>query len=75
MGALRLILVLAAIWLVVSLMRRYRRPAPPPKSSALAVATVRCDHCGVFLPAAEAVDGEHGRFCCEAHRRAGRDRG
>ena len=37
----------------------------PPK------ATVRCSHCGLHLPATDAIAGPGGVYCRPAHRRAG----
>ena len=58
-----------------------RRPPPPadkaPKAAqgqaqAQAQAMLACVHCGVHLPAVEAVTDAAGRpFCSEAHRLAG----
>jgi uncharacterized protein len=47
--------------------------APPPARSPEAM--VRCAHCGVYLPASDAVaDGER-HYCNPAHRDAARRRG
>lgn len=39
------------------------RPAAPPQ-----VTMVRCDHCGVHVPAHEAISGARGTYCSLAHR-------
>jgi len=41
--------------------RRAQRPRPAPM--------VRCRHCGVHLPAADAVRGALGPYCSDEHRR------
>lgn len=51
-------------------------PSPPPSEakpeSAQPVAMVPCAHCGVHLPASDALANDAGQpFCSEAHRRAG----
>jgi len=39
-------------------------PRPPATPESM----IRCDRCGVYLPASEAVvDGDR-RYCCAAHR-------
>jgi uncharacterized protein len=43
-----------------------RKNAPPVK----AVNMVQCAHCGVHLPASEAIQGTKAIYCCQAHARA-----
>ena len=59
--------------------KRLRGPASPPpaagpakkRASQAPAAMVACAHCGLHLPAADAVrEGEH-PYCSEAHRRLG----
>ncbi|NRF66667.1 hypothetical protein HLB44_06700 [Aquincola sp. S2] len=69
-----LLVIGIGLWMVT---RRLRRPAPPkpqapaePKVPAPA-AMVECAHCGLHLPAADAVlEGRH-VYCGEAHRLLG----
>jgi uncharacterized protein len=48
-------------------------PAPPVVDPGADLPTmVRCAHCGVHLPRAEALGDAHGQlFCGEAHRQLG----
>jgi uncharacterized protein len=47
-----------------------RRPAAPPAVAA-PQAMVRCAHCGLHLPAVDAVVGRSGAaYCSAAHRQA-----
>lgn len=51
-------------------------PEAPPKAPSATPATVDpmlpCAHCGLHVPAAEAVQDEQGRaYCSAAHRAAG----
>lgn len=46
---------------------RARRTSHP--SPAQPGPMVRCRHCGVHLPAADAVRGGLGPYCCDEHRR------
>lgn len=68
-----ILVVLAVVWLLRS---QRRRDDPPPRASAprrdAVQEMVDCAHCGVHLPATEAVRGEDGRhYCSPAHRLAG----
>ena len=71
---MKYLLVLAVVAIAFWLWRKARRPgvgakaapAAPPPDMPLAMA--RCAHCGLHLPAAEAIAGERGRYCCAAHR-------
>lgn len=50
--------------------RRAQRPRPAPGADAAAPAPmIRCRHCGVHLPAADAVRGALGPYCSDEHRR------
>jgi uncharacterized protein len=68
-------LILAAavallLWLVFGRSRRARRPpAPPP--SARSESMVVCAHCGIHLPASEALRLGEQAYCSAAHRDAG----
>lgn len=73
-----LIVIAIGLWM---LNKRLRGPAskPPPtgrgpegaRSSKVPAAMVECAHCGLHLPAADAVrEGDH-LYCGEAHRRLG----
>ena len=59
------------------LRQRLRGPARPPTSTAghskpSPQAMVQCAHCGVHLPAADALPDPSGQhYCSEAHRIAG----
>jgi len=45
-----------------------RQPGPrQPKAGALPQEMIRCRQCGMHLPAAEAVLGKLGNYCCTEH--------
>jgi uncharacterized protein len=72
----RLLLIVFVVWLLVVLLKREPRPAsPPPKPADPQPAQPRmlsCAHCGVYLPASEALmDSAQHPFCSPAHRDAG----
>jgi len=57
---------------------RPRRPAAPPRprpgarpAADAPEAMVDCAHCGLHLPASEAVRDGARAYCCSAHRDAG----
>jgi uncharacterized protein len=74
-----LFLLLALVWLFYSPALRGLRGAPTrkPKAAPKAPAPVTqdmvgCAHCGVHLPADEAVRAADGQpYCSDAHRQAG----
>lgn len=82
-----LLLAVLVLWLLYSpwvrqLLRGGRSdlpPRPPGRTKPEPehpVAMVPCAHCGVHLPASDALMGDDGQpFCSEAHRRAGPGRG
>lgn len=47
---------------------RDREQRPDPEAARELV--MRCDHCGVHVPASEAITDRGRVFCSEAHRRA-----
>ncbi len=51
--------------------REAARPQQPPRNPSHPVtpaAMVTCKHCGVHLPATEAIQGQLGVYCGHAHR-------
>jgi len=75
MNLIRLLAIAVLIWVVFSLVRRYLRKATPPlkKDTVRPIESmVRCEQCGLHVPAGEAVhDGDHS-YCSPAHRDAHR---
>jgi uncharacterized protein len=68
---IRLLFVLVVVLLVLWLVRRLLRSHQPPHRE-ISSRMVRCEHCGLHVPADEAVWGDHKSYCCEAHRDADR---
>ncbi|MBA4254463.1 MAG: hypothetical protein C0445_01130 [Polaromonas sp.] len=67
--------VLFAIWLWrhnrATDARNQEAQRPPPKTPPPAVSNmVVCAHCGVHLPQPDAVAGQRGQYCSQAHRQA-----
>jgi uncharacterized protein len=54
-----------------------RTPPPPRKPPAVGApkAMVRCAHCGLHLPATDAISGRGGVYCSAAHRDAAESKG
>lgn len=76
---MKYLLVLAVILVAIWLWRKGRReemqsrtpPPPAPGGIAPPQAMLRCAHCGLHLPAADAVRGADGTvYCSAAHRQA-----
>lgn len=70
-----LALVFVAVWLFRGSRRRDLPGGPPsgmpkPDAHTAGESIVACVHCGLHLPRSEAVSGEAGWFCGDAHRLA-----
>lgn len=79
---IRILLLLAAIYLMWRVLRHMqaRFNADARKSGAtgaggLRVKSVRCAHCGLFLPEADALAHGGRHYCSPEHREAMRDNG
>ncbi len=71
--------LLVVLWIGFWLWRQERRARLSEKPSPAAAAKarpqpqqmLRCAHCGIHLPAAEALRDANGRvYCCTSHRQA-----
>ena len=75
---MKYLLVFAVVLVAIYLWRQGRREEMrdkprPPKAIPAPQAMVRCAHCGMHLPAADAVPGARGAlYCSGAHRQAAR---
>lgn len=68
---MKYLLLLLGVGLVVWQWRRHRRQQHITQNHAHStVKMVACSHCGVHVPAAEAVSGQNGSYCNETHRRS-----
>jgi uncharacterized protein len=83
---MKYLLVLAVLWIAIWLWRKNRREemrdamreraakaAQPPPATPVGPpqAMVRCAHCGLHLPASDAIAGPDGAvYCSPAHRQA-----
>lgn len=62
---LLLVILLAGVWWL----RQQRQPDRSSSHTASGPQTmVACTHCGVHVPEAEAIQGQRGTYCSEAHR-------
>lgn len=84
---MKYLLVLAVLWIAIWLWRKNRREemrdaqreraakaqrAPAAPAVGAPQAMVRCAHCGLHLPATDAIAGPGGAvYCSAAHRQAG----
>lgn len=73
---MKYLLVLLVIAIAVGIWRSNRRaereaapphrPAPPPAGEPARM--LSCAHCGLHLPAADALQGHRGAYCSPEHR-------
>ncbi len=82
MNLLRLLIIVAVVWLLLQLWRSARRggrhgaSGTPPQVERQAQEMVRCAQCGVHLPRGEALGGEGAGeadhyYCCAEHQHLG----
>lgn len=77
---MKYLLLAAVIAVVYALWRNGQRRMPRPPAgprgaprASLPEPMVRCARCGVHLPQSQALSHDGHSYCCEAHRRQGRD--
>jgi len=68
----KILLLALAIWLIITVLKRYGRSVEPPQKPESAAGNaaesmVQCAHCGVHLPKSDSLLIEGQYFCCEAH--------
>ncbi len=63
----KILLLGIAIWLVLSLLKQYRRSVDAPPKTASEETMVRCAACAVHLPKSESLEQDGQYYCCEAH--------
>lgn len=69
-----LLVVGVGLWSLMARLRgpeRDRTPPPGARSGNKPVVMVQCAHCGLHLPAADALPDGSRLYCSEAHRRLG----
>ncbi|PKO25718.1 MAG: hypothetical protein CVU35_02720 [Betaproteobacteria bacterium HGW-Betaproteobacteria-8] len=74
----KLILIAIAIWLIVTVLKRYRKglnqPGEPSAAKRQSSETmVQCAHCGIHLPQSESIQSHGQHFCSQAHVHAPHD--
>lgn len=71
MNIIRLLLIALLVGLLYRLVRFLMRPRPVPTPAAKGPKggeMRRCAECGLHVPAPEAIRGQQGDYCSEAHR-------
>lgn len=68
----KLIIIAIAIWLVITILKRYRKGVDQSDSTTRqnktnGEAMVQCAHCGVHLPKSESLQSNGQFFCSQAH--------
>lgn len=74
----KLILIAIAIWLIITVLKRYRKGIDQPDRGATkhqgnSEAMVQCAHCGIHLPESESIESHGQYFCSQAHIYAPKD--
>jgi uncharacterized protein len=69
-----ILLVVIAVWLVRRALRRSAMHGTP-ETNTVRDELVRCAHCGLLLPRAEARQSAGAIYCSEEHARLGPERG
>jgi len=72
MNLVRLIIIALVIWLVVRMVRRYldKSTQSPIDRGTIPKKMVRCAHCGLHIPEAEAVRSDAQYYCSLEHSKA-----
>ena len=78
--SIRSIIIIILVWLLVAYIRQQlnrEKPAAPKKSESkpgiLPSDTIKCAHCGTYIPQRESVKVEDHYYCSEEHARLGSD--
>jgi uncharacterized protein len=72
MGLFRLLFWIALIVVAIWLWRRLVKPRPDaPRNTSEAPPMVRCAHCGIHVPASEALSSEERWYCSRRHLEQG----
>ncbi|MDX5363663.1 MAG: hypothetical protein LPJ91_05855 [Pseudazoarcus pumilus] len=69
--AILILVLIVGWWASRALERPKRRPGAAPKKPG-PERMLACAHCGVHIPESEGVRSEAGFFCCDDHRRLGK---
>jgi uncharacterized protein len=70
---IKIILLAIAVWLVITVLKRYVKNLEAPTESpekSKSVDMVQCAHCGVHLPTSDSFLVNNQYYCCEAHSSA-----
>lgn len=69
----KILLLIAAVWIVILLVRRYQRSLAQPDATVKPVENmVKCAHCAVNLPRGEAIYTQGDFYCTVEHQRLGK---
>ena len=72
MKLIRILAIAAVAWIIYSLVKRgsNRTPSVRKTPNGREEAMVKCAHCGVHVPASEAIHAHGQSYCSERHRDA-----
>ena len=64
----KILLLAIAVWLLLSVLKRYRNSLETPtKQSPAAEDMVQCASCGLHLPKTDSIQKNGHYYCCTAH--------
>jgi uncharacterized protein len=63
----KILLLALAIWLLLTILKNYRRNLDAPPPAARGGNMVRCERCAIYVPESESILKDGKRYCCEAH--------
>lgn len=67
MGFKNLLVIGLVVWVGLMLWRRWQAATRRPRDNAYGGRMVRCEECGVYLPAADAVQRRPDHYTCTSH--------
>lgn len=71
----KILLLALGIWLLVTILKSYRRNVDSAAATERQGDIVQCASCGVHVPTTEALRGQDGVYCSEACRSKHQDNG
>ena len=69
MGFKNLLVIGLLVWVGMMVWRRWKAATRRPREDAYGGRMVRCEDCGVYLPAGEAVQRSPEHYACATHSR------
>ncbi|VAW72294.1 hypothetical protein MNBD_GAMMA12-1698 [hydrothermal vent metagenome] len=81
---MRNLLLIATIWLLYIVIRQslnqakarreQKQSSAPKPQDKIVASTIKCEHCGVYIPKQEAVKSDNEFYCSQHHAQLGKSR-